>query len=270
MAQVDIRHSEDGLIVRHFTDDTGHISKPDQRTGPLAAVACDDFIAPALAGTHQGGLVHTAGADRLHQPLHSRIVPHTKGMILERVEAGEVQIDNFLFHGAGRITGLGRFRWRGRVLFLGGGRGSALTRGSPLALAGDLGGPGRGLGSAALGRILFPSLRRGPVSLGQAATAGLFRFFLGPLPFLLGALGNGARSTLLWGNLPGAGDSGPVLPASARMSDRSITLPKGAGLPSIPGITACSVCSGAGGPSGASGVVLVLVSSAMLANTYLS
>ena len=57
---------------------------------PLAAVARDNFIAPALTGTHQGGLVHTARADGLHQPLHFRIVPHTKGMILERVEVGEV------------------------------------------------------------------------------------------------------------------------------------------------------------------------------------
>lgn len=66
--------------------------------------------------------------------------------------------------------------------------------------------------------------------------------------------------------------SGPVLPASARTSDRSITLPEGAGPPSMLGITACSVCSGAGGggPPGASGVALVLVSSAMLANTSLS
>ena len=47
------------------------------------------------------------------------------------------------------------------------------------------------------------------------------------------------------GASPGAGDSGPVLPDSARTSDRSITLPEGAGPPSMPGITACSVCSGA-------------------------
>ena len=68
------------------------------------------------------------------------------------------------------------------------------------------------------------------------------------------------------------GASGPLLSASARTSDRSMTLPDGAGPPSMPGITACSVCSGAGGggPPGASGVALVLVSSAMLANTSLS
>ena len=47
------------LIVRHVADDTGHIGKSGQLTGPLAAVARDDFLAPALAGTHQRGLVYT-------------------------------------------------------------------------------------------------------------------------------------------------------------------------------------------------------------------
>ena len=133
-------------------------------------------------------------------------------MILERVEVGEVQIDDFLFHGAGRVTGLGRFRRRGRGLLLGWFRGSALARGGPLAPAGGLGGlAGRGLGSAALARFLFPSLRRGPVCLGRAATAGLFGFFLGPLPLLLGVLGNGASSALLRGNLPRDGGLRPGL-----------------------------------------------------------
>jgi len=59
-------------------------------------------------------------------------------MILERVEVGEVQIDDFLFFGAGRVTGLGRFRRRGRGLLLGRSRGSALARGGPLTLAGGL------------------------------------------------------------------------------------------------------------------------------------
>ena len=158
VAQVVVRHSEDGLIVRQFTDNTGHIPKPGQLTGPLAAVARDDFIAPALAGTHQGGLVHTARADGLHQPLHFRIVPHTKGMILERVEVGEVQIDDFLFLGASRVTWLGRFRRRGRGLFLGRGGGSALAGGGPLALAGGLGSlAGRGLVLGFGGAALAPS-----------------------------------------------------------------------------------------------------------------
>lgn len=164
---------------------------------PASSLARDDLIAPVLTGTHQGGLVHTAGADGLHQPLHFRIVPHTKGMILERVEVGEIEIDDLLFLGAGRVTGLGRFRRRG--LFLGVGRGSALAGGGPLVLAGGLvplAGRGGGLvlgfclGSAAPARFPFPGLRRGPVCLGRTATAGLFLFRfnlgLGPLPFLLG------------------------------------------------------------------------------------
>ena len=177
------------LIVRHVADDTGHIHKSGQLAGPLAAVARDDFIAPILTGT--GGLVHTAGTDRLHQPLHFRIVPHTKGMILERVEVGEVQIDDFLFLGAGRVTGLDRFRRRGWGLFLAGG--------GPLTLAGDL-------------VSLRPHVRQ--------------------VDYLAGGGGGTVH----------AGDH-----RLFRLLRR-----------------------GRGGPSGASGVALVLVSSAMLANTSLS
>ena len=35
---------------------------------PASSLARDDFTAPILTGAHQGGLVHTEGADGLHQP----------------------------------------------------------------------------------------------------------------------------------------------------------------------------------------------------------
>ena len=154
LTEVVIRHSENGLIVRHIADDTGHIAIPGKLAGHLAAVARDDLIAAALTGTYQRGLVDAAVADTLHQRFHFRIVTDTKRMILERVQVGKVKIDDFLFLGAGSVTGRRRhFRGRGRCLFFGG-----------------------RMGLASLGRI---GLLRGCLfRLGRTATAGLFRLFL--------------------------------------------------------------------------------------------
>ena len=110
VAEVVIRHSEDGLIVRHVTDDTRHIRKSGKLACPLAAVACDDLIAAILTGTHQRGLIDARRLDRLHKPLHLRIVPDTKGMIFERVQVRQIEIDDLLFFGTGGVTGRRRLR----------------------------------------------------------------------------------------------------------------------------------------------------------------
>ena len=57
VAKIVIRHSENGLIVRHVADDTRHIRKSGKLACPLAAVTCDDLIAAILTGTHQRGLI---------------------------------------------------------------------------------------------------------------------------------------------------------------------------------------------------------------------
>ena len=110
MAEVVIRHGEDGFIVRHVADDTRHIRKSGKLTRPLAAVACDDLIAAILTGTHQCRLIDARRLDRLHKPLHFRIVPNTKGMIFERVQVRQVEIDDLLFFGTGGVTGRRRLR----------------------------------------------------------------------------------------------------------------------------------------------------------------
>ena len=198
LTEVVIRHSENGLVIRHIADDTGHIAIPGKLAGHLAAVARDDLIAAALTGTYQRGLVDAAVANTLHQRFHFRIVTDTERMILERVQVGKVKIDDFLFFGAGSVAGCRRhFRGRRCCLFLGG-----------------------CMGFASLGRL---GLLRGHFfRLGRAATAGLFRLclFLGPrlgrrsffgfcgaapfglgflrlrhglFPFLLAVLGDGNR-----------------------------------------------------------------------------
>ena len=110
MAEVVIRHGEDGFIVRHVADDTRHIRKSGKLACPLAAVACDDLIAAILTGTYQRRLIDACCLDRLHKPLHLRIVPDTKGMIFERVQIGQVEIDDLLFFGTGGVTGRRRLR----------------------------------------------------------------------------------------------------------------------------------------------------------------
>ena len=64
--QVIVRHSEDGLVIGHIADDTGHIDKPSQFAGPLAAVSGDNLISAALTGPHQRRLIDSGGLDRLH------------------------------------------------------------------------------------------------------------------------------------------------------------------------------------------------------------
>ena len=110
VAEVVIRHGEDGFIVRHVADDTRHIRKSGKLTCPLAAVACDDLIAAILTGTHQRRLIDARRLDRLHKSLHLRIVPDTKGMIFERMQVRQVEIDDLLFFGTGGVTGRRRLR----------------------------------------------------------------------------------------------------------------------------------------------------------------
>jgi len=185
VAEVVIRHGEDGFIVRHVADDTRHIRKSGEFACPLAAVACDDFIAAILTGTHQRGLIDARRLDRLHKPLHLRIVPDTKGMIFERVQVRQVEIDDLLFFGTGGITGRRRLR---RDLF---------TSGSAALIHGMLlrGGLVLGLFVPRFGRLCL--IGSGLAILGTASAGlGSLVFFrgrplLGCLFLLLGCLVTG-------------------------------------------------------------------------------
>ena len=147
-------------------------------------MARDDFIAAALAGTYQRGLVYAVVLDGLHEPFHFRIVPHPKGMVFEREQLRKIEIDDLLFFGSGSVTGLGGLlRLGGSSGLLLGSRGLTLGHFVPLGLSG-LGGSGLvflGRGSLAGGRL---------VTLGRAATAVLLRLF---------GLLVGRGSLLCWG-----------------------------------------------------------------------
>ena len=110
VTEVVVRHGEDGFIIRHVADDTRHIRKSGKLACPLAAVASDDLIAAILTGTHQRRLIDARRLDRLHKPLHLRIVPDAKGVIFERVQIGQVEIDDFFFERSSGVTGRGRLR----------------------------------------------------------------------------------------------------------------------------------------------------------------
>ena len=206
LTEVVIRHSENGLVIRHIADDTGHIAIPGKLAGHLAAVARDDLIAAALTGTHQRGLVDTAVADALHQRFHFRIVTDTERMILERMQVGKVKIDDFLFFASGSVTGRRRHFWgRGRCLFFGGRMGLA-SLGRLTLLRGRFFRLGRTasawllrlflfLGPRLCGRSFFNFCSAAPFGLG------LLRLRHGLFPFLLAVLGdgNGRGLRLLWG-----------------------------------------------------------------------
>ena len=161
VAEVVIRHGKDGFIVRHVANDTRHIRKSGKLACPLAAVACDDLIAAILAGTHQRGLIDACRLDRLHKPLHLRIVPDTKGMIFERMQIGQVEIDDLLFFGTGSVTGRRRLRRDLR------------TSGSAALIHGRLlrGGLALGLFVPRFGRLCL--IGSGLALLGRTASAGL-------------------------------------------------------------------------------------------------
>ncbi len=219
VAQVVISHGEDGLVIRHFADDTGHIGKSGQLAGPLAAVSGDDLIAAALTGTHQRRLINASRLDRLHQPLHFRIVTDAKGVVLEWVQLRKIEIYDLLFFGSGSVTGLGGLLWLGRSggLLLGG------------------------------GALLWDILSR----LGFSALVGVALSFLAGSALLGAALSaldgrprrgcSGFLCSLSGGSTSFAG--GVALPVSSRAAAKSTTLP---------GVEAC--CSGLSG-SGCSGIV---------------
>ena len=161
MPQVVIRHGEDGLVIGHVADDTGHIGKPGQFAGPLAAVSGDDLISAALTGPHQRRLIDPGSLDRLHQPLHFRIVSDAKGVIFEWVQLRKIEIHDLLFHATGSVPRGGRLLGCSRGLRCSGsafpGRRFALGHFVPrlrLSLVGGrLVSPGRAA-PAGLGRIL--------------------------------------------------------------------------------------------------------------------
>ena len=187
MAEVVIRHGEDGFIVRHVADDTRHIRKSGKLACPLAAVACDDLIAAILAGTHQRRLIDACRLDRLYKPLHFRIVPNTKGVIFERMQIGQVEIDDLLFFGTGSVTGRRRLRRDLR------------TSGSAALIHGRLlrGGLTLGLFVPRFGRLCL--IGNDLAILGRSASAGLGslvlfggRLLLDRLFLLLGRLVTGS------------------------------------------------------------------------------
>ena len=187
MAEIVIRHGEDGFIVRHVADDTRHIRKSGKLACPLAAVACDDLIAAILTGTHQRRLIDARCLDRLHKPLHLRIVPDTKGMIFGRMQVRQIEIDDLLFFGTGGVTGRRRL-WR-----------DLRTSGSAALIHGRLLRDGLALGLFVprFGRLCL--IRSGLAILGRTASAGfgglvLFRgrLLLDCLFLLLGRLVTGS------------------------------------------------------------------------------
>ena len=216
VAEVVIRHGEDGFIVRHVSDDTRHIRKSGKLACPLAAVACDDLIAAILTGTHQRRLIDARCLDRLHKPLHLRIVPDTKGMIFERVQIRQVEINDLLFFGTSGVTGRRRLRRDLR------------TSGSTALIHGRLLRGGLALGLFVPRFGLLSLIGSSLAILGRTASAGLGslilfrgRLLLGCLFLLLGRLVTGGGKIY---HLAGMCRGGVILAGSGRLFMRLFSL----------------------------------------------
>ena len=143
-----------------------------------------------LPGPAPGAGRYCSG-DAEGEPLHFRIIPDTKGVIFERVQVRQVEIDDLLFFGAGGITGRRRLR---RDLRASGS--AALIHGR--FLRGRL---ALGLFVPRFGRLCL--IGSSLVSLGRAAFAGfggfvLFRgrLLLDRLFLLLGCLVTGGGKVM--------------------------------------------------------------------------
>ena len=78
-----------------------------QYAGVFAAVACDQFIAAVLPWPRQRGDEDAVLLDAFGGFLHGRILPHLKGMIRERMQLRERNLNNYF------LLRFRLFGWRG-------------------------------------------------------------------------------------------------------------------------------------------------------------
>ena len=104
---VAVHHDDGGSVPVNVADNDGHGGQPRQLTGVFAAVACDQLITAVLPWPCQRGDEDTVLLDAFGGFLHGRILPHLKGVIRERVQFGEWDLDDYF------LLWFWLFGWRG-------------------------------------------------------------------------------------------------------------------------------------------------------------
>ena len=84
-----------------------HGGQSCQLTGVFASVACDQLVAAVLPWPRQRGDEDAILLDAFGGFLHGRILPHLKGMLRERMQLREWDLDDYI------LLRFWLFGWRG-------------------------------------------------------------------------------------------------------------------------------------------------------------
>ena len=105
--EVAVHHDDGGSVSVNVADNDGHGGQPRQLTGVFAAVACDQLITAVLPWPCQRGDEDAVLLDAFGGFLHGRILPHLKGVIRERMQLRERNLNNYF------LLRFRLFGWRG-------------------------------------------------------------------------------------------------------------------------------------------------------------
>ena len=105
--EVAVHHDDGGSVPVNVADNDGHGGQPRQLTGVFAAVTCDQFIAAVLPWPRQRGDEDAVLLDAFGGFLHGRILSHLKGVIRERMQLRERNLNNYF------LLRFRLFGWRG-------------------------------------------------------------------------------------------------------------------------------------------------------------
>ena len=91
----------------NVADNDGHGGQPSQLAGVFAAVACNQLITAVLPWPRQRGDEDAVFLNAFGGFLHGRILPHLKGVIRERMQLRERNLNNYF------LLRFRLFGWRG-------------------------------------------------------------------------------------------------------------------------------------------------------------
>ena len=93
--EVTVHHDNGGSVPVNVADNDWHGSQSCQLTGVFAAVACDQLVAAVLPWPCQRRDEDAVFLDAFGGFLHGRILPHLKGMIRERMQLRERNLNDY-------------------------------------------------------------------------------------------------------------------------------------------------------------------------------
>ena len=105
--EVAVHHDDGGSVPVNVADNDRHGGQPSQLAGVFAAVACNQLITAVLPWPCQRGDEDAVLLDAFGGFLHGRILSHLKGVIRERMQLRERNLNNYF------LLRFRLFGWRG-------------------------------------------------------------------------------------------------------------------------------------------------------------